>query len=250
MRNFLECGVKYVLANLKSYALDVLPYVNYLEQNLDPRLAPFITLFPPLLCLEKFSSSQCFQLGVQNAYPALEGAFTGEITLKALQNQKIETVLIGHSERRLLLKESLEMCRAKFEFYKDQGFKIVFCIGESLEVRQKGIEALLEFLTNQLAGIDVSYPKLILAYEPIWAIGTGISAQTKEIEQTLERLKGVLKSTRGVTPFIVYGGSVQVDNVEEILNLSSVDGVLIGKASLKAKDLLEIIKISSTKEFA
>nr|WP_240329452.1 triose-phosphate isomerase [Helicobacter suis] len=250
MRNFLECGVKYVLANLKAYTLDVLPYVNDLEQNLDSKLAPFITLFPPLLSLEKFSSSQHFQLGVQNAYPALEGAFTGEITLKALQAQKIETLLIGHSERRLLLKESLEMCRAKFDFYKDQGFRIVFCIGESLEVRQKGLKTLLEFLTNQLDGVDVSYPKLIIAYEPIWAIGTGVSAQIKEIKETLEGLKQSLKHVHGNIAPIVYGGSVQLNNVEEILNLSSVDGVLVGKASLKAKDLLEIIKISSTKEFA
>ncbi|BCZ18997.1 Triosephosphate isomerase TpiA [Helicobacter sp. NHP19-012] len=237
--------MKFILANFKSYALDLLPYLERLKKNLPQELAPFITLFPSLSALGAGKIS-CVALGAQNAYPALEGAFTGEVTLHALQEWGISSLLIGHSERRLLLGETPSFCLEKFHFFREQGFQIVFCIGESLDTRNLGQKATLDYLSTQLEGIDLEYPKLIVAYEPIWAIGTGVSARDSDIASTIGGLKQALKSRVRV----VYGGSVQASNAEAILSLPEVDGVLIGKACLDPQVLLDIIKISSTKEFA
>ncbi|WP_120945683.1 triose-phosphate isomerase [Helicobacter labacensis] len=239
--------MKYVLANLKSYALDLLPYLETLEGALPCASAPYVGVFPPLLELGMLNNTYTrFSLGAQDAYPALEGAFSGEVTLCALEKRGVKSVLIGHSERRLLLKESDALCAQKFEFFARHGFQIVFCIGESLAKRQEGQDALLTHLAGQLRGIDLQYPKLLIAYEPIWAIGTGVSAQPQEIDQTLESLRQKLKAN----PLMVYGGSVQVENTEEILALEHVDGVLVGKASLDPHNLAKMVEISSTKEFA
>ncbi|WP_173380413.1 triose-phosphate isomerase [Helicobacter heilmannii] len=236
--------VKFVLANFKSYALDLLPYLEHLKKNLPQELVPFVTLFPPLSTLGACKSAGV-QVGAQNAYPALEGAFTGEITLHALQELGIHSILIGHSERRLLGEEP-RFCLEKFAFFKKQGFQIVFCIGEPLATRDLGQEAVLDHLLKQLEGLDLSYPKLIVAYEPIWAIGTGVSAQTSDIASTIGGLKACLKPRVK----IVYGGSVQASNADSILSLPEVDGVLIGKACLDLQALLDIINISHTKELA
>ncbi len=238
--------MKYVLANLKSYTLDLRIYLETLENLLKPTTAPYVGIFPPLIELGALQSAYAhFSLGAQNAYPALEGAFSGEITLQALQQRQIKSVLIGHSERRLLLNESDVFCVKKFEFFAQHGFQVVFCIGESLPQREEGEDALLQHLLGQLQGIDLEYPKLIIAYEPIWAIGTGVSATSSAIAHTLENLRQKLKPN----PLIVYGGSVQLDNVEEILNLDVVDGVLVGKASLDPHALAKMVAISATKEF-
>ncbi|WP_104692544.1 triose-phosphate isomerase [Helicobacter felis] len=239
--------MKYVLANLKSYTLDLRDYLETLENLLKPTTAPYVSVFPPLLELGAINTPyKHFHLGTQNAYPALEGAFTGEVTLHTLQKRQIKSVLIGHSERRLLLNENPALCQEKFNFFAKHGFQIIFCIGESLEQRQQGEDALLKHLLAQLQGVDLEYPKLLIAYEPIWAIGTGVSATPKDIAQTLESLRAKLRPN----PLIVYGGSVQCENVEEILDLNAVDGVLVGKASLEAHNLARMVEISATKEFA
>ncbi|BCZ17037.1 Triosephosphate isomerase TpiA [Helicobacter sp. NHP19-003] len=237
--------MKFVLANFKSYALHLLPYLEHLQKNLSQELVPYLTLFVPLLELGVCKSAGV-ALGAQNAYPAKQGAFTGEITLHALQELGISSILIGHSERRLLLGEEPKFCLEKFNFFKEHGFQIVFCIGESLATRNLGQNAVLDYLLGQLEGLDLSYPKLILAYEPIWAIGTGVSAQMDEIASTIGGLKQALKSRVK----IVYGGSVQVSNADSILSLQEVDGVLVGKACLEPRALLDIINISHTKEFS
>lgn len=243
--------MKYVLANFKSYDTNLLPYLERLDALLDAKLAPYITLFAPLLELGGVQSTyQHFSLGAQNAYPALEGAFTGETTLKALEKRQIKSILIGHSERRLLLREDREFCASKFAFFKAHAFQIVFCIGESLELRKQGEQAVLEYLLEQLKGIDLDYPKLIVAYEPIWAIGTGVSAKPSDIANTLDALKKNLHKLGQTIPLLVYGGSVQTSNAEEILGLPEVDGVLIGKASLDLESLLKIIEVSLAKEFS
>ncbi|WP_121022573.1 triose-phosphate isomerase [Helicobacter vulpis] len=239
--------MKYVLANFKSYHLDLPAYLETLENLLKPATAPYVGIFPPLLELGLLENTYTrFYLGSQNAYPAPEGAFTGEITLQALQKRQIKSVLVGHSERRLLLKESDSLCIEKFNFFAKHSFQIVFCIGENLEQRQQGEKTWLKHLLGQLEGLDLAYPKLLIAYEPIWAIGTGVSATSGMIAQTLESLRQKLQPN----PLIIYGGSVQVENVEEILDLDAVDGVLVGKASLDPHNLAKMIDISATKEFA
>ena len=177
-------------------------------------------------------------VGAQNAYPAINGAYTGEIGLEQLNEFNIKRVLIGHSERRHILNESQEFIAKKFQFFKENNFEIFYCIGESLEVRKQGIEAVVEYLKVQFEGIDLEYDKLIVAYEPVWAIGTGVSASIEEIKQTHEEIRKFTSKP------ILYGGSVKLNNIKEILAIENVDGVLVGSASLDVETFKEMIKVS------
>ncbi|TLD84524.1 triose-phosphate isomerase [Helicobacter sp. MIT 11-5569] len=197
-----------------------------------------IALFPPQSALldNHFKS---FQIGAQNAYPTQNGSYTGEIGLEQLAEFGIQTLLIGHSERREILKESQSFCAEKFKFFSNLGFKIYYCIGESQTIKQQGNKAVLEFLESQLEGIDLNYSNLVIAYEPIWAIGSGVSATLEEITQIHTHLKQKL----GKIP-LLYGGSVKPQNVREILSLEGVDGVLVGSASWEISSFCQILENS------
>lgn len=193
-------------------------------------------VFPTATGLDSFDG--LLEIGTQNAYPITSGSCTGEIGLEQLDEFGIKTILIGHSERRTLLGESDLLLKAKFDFFKAHNFKIVFCIGEPLEIREQGLDATLAYLKNQLEGIDLAYEKLIIAYEPIWAIGTGVSATNEQIASTHEALKAMGVYT------LLYGGSVKASNIEEILSIASVDGALIGTASWESDAFCEILNLS------
>ncbi|MBN2823699.1 MAG: triose-phosphate isomerase [Campylobacterales bacterium] len=197
-----------------------------------------IYVFPPLTAIDDFKTSKLV-VGVQNAYPAQKGAFTGEVGVEQLNEFGLRTILIGHSERREIMGESQAIVAQKFAFFKEQGFEIIYCMGEPLEVRQAGVEALKEYLFAQLEGIDLDYEKLIVAYEPIWAIGTGVSATVEDITATHQLLKSVITKAP-----LLYGGSAKLDNIKEIADISEVDGVLVGSASLDAQSFYSMIKAS------
>lgn len=192
-----------------------------------------VYIFPPSSSLP-YGDFSFLKIGAQNAYLATHGAFTGEIGLTHLQELKIKALMIGHSERRMMFAEDHALCKAKFDFFAKQGMEIFFCVGENLAVRQEG--KISEFLQRQLAGIDLSYSHLVIAYEPIWAIGTGTSANLGEIKQTCEILKdlGCAK--------VIYGGSVNANNAGEIMDLEGIDGVLVGGACLDLENFCQIIK--------
>ena len=192
-----------------------------------------IYLFPPATALDRFETP--VTIGAQNAYPTRNGAYTGEIGLEQLDEFGIETILIGHSERREILHESQESVAAKFSFFKEQGFEIIYCIGEALEVREQGDEAVIQYLLAQFEGIDTSYEKLIVAYEPIWAIGTGRSATVEEIASTHRALRESVKRP------LLYGGSAKPANIREIIAIENVDGVLVGSASLDPESFFAMI---------
>jgi len=192
-----------------------------------------IIVFPPFTALEH--TSRNVLIGVQNGYPVQNGAFTGEIALEQLEEFGIKTILIGHSERRHVLGETQEQIAAKYRFFADQEFAIVYCVGEPLSVRQQGEETLLSYIEAQFEGIDLGYPDLIVAYEPVWAIGTGLTPTNEQIEAVHSALR--LKTTAP----LLYGGSVKVNNAGEIMALKNVDGVLVGSAALSASDFCEMI---------
>jgi len=193
-----------------------------------------VYVFPPLTALDDYESSD-FKVGTQNAYPIEKGAYTGEVGLEQLAEFNINTILIGHSERRDILNESQEEVAKKFAFFKVHNFEIIYCIGESLEVREQGIDAVMEHLVSQFEGIDTSYENFVVAYEPIWAIGTGRVASVEEITQTHNALKKVVNKP------LLYGGSVKGENIKEIAEIENVDGVLVGGASLKTETFLELV---------
>jgi len=197
------------------------------------RLEDRVIVFPSISAIDNYDVD--FTIGVQNAYPAIRGAFTGEIGLEQLSEFNIKTILIGHSERRNILNESQEFIAKKFNFFKENNFEIIYCIGEPLSIREKGEEAVVEFLMSQFEGIDTNYSKLIVAYEPIWAIGTGESASIEEITNTHNVLKEKINRP------LLYGGSVNSSNIADIASIESVDGVLVGSASLKVESFLGLV---------
>ncbi len=174
--------------------------------------------------------------GTQNAYPANKGAFTGEISSSHLDEFDIKTIILGHSERRYVLNESQDFIADKFKFYQDLGYKIIYCVGESLELRNEGFKSSLEYIWELFDKIDISYSKLILAYEPIWAIGTGKSASQNDIIQMHECIKAKIHKP------LLYGGSVNAKNARSICSLANVDGALVGSASLDFESFKQILE--------
>lgn len=173
-----------------------------------------------------------FTQGAQNFYPCINGAFTGEIGKMHLDEFGIKCVLIGHSERRVLGDENL--IKAKFDFAKEQNYKIIFCIGEDLETKNQN--KTLEFLEKQLKIIDLNYENLIIAYEPIYSIGSGVSATKEDISKVLEFIFSLSKAP------LLYGGSVNENNIKEILAINHCSGVLVGSAALKVENFIKLIK--------
>jgi len=211
-----------------------LAYMETLNFELEDSGCDNVLIFPPATALT-FGIDK-IEIGAQNAYFEEKGAYTGEIGLEQLKEFDINKILIGHSERREILGESQEFIAKKFNFFKEQGFEIIYCIGEPLQVREQGQEALFEYLFSQFEGIDTSYENFTIAYEPIWAIGTGVSATVKDIKLVHDHLKKQFNKE------LLYGGSVKIDNIEEIAKIKSVDGVLVGSASLDALSFAQLIK--------
>ncbi|MDA3946786.1 MAG: triose-phosphate isomerase [Helicobacteraceae bacterium] len=195
-------------------------------------------IFPPATALDSFEGK--ISVGAQNAYAVENGAYTGEIGLEQLDEFGIKTILIGHSERRHILGESQELIAEKFHYYKEKGFRIVYCIGEPLEVREESSAALMAYLDDQLEGIDLAYNKLIIAYEPVWAIGSGLTPTEGEVELIHTALRQKIKAP------ILYGGSVKTANAKELLSLNNVDGALIGSGALNAEDYCMILEIADS----
>ena len=212
-------------------------YIDAVNRFLDENETSVTTfVFPPASALEHFDGH--VKIGAQNAYATVNGAFTGEIGSEQLDEFNIKTVLIGHSERRHILGETQAQIAAKFKFYADLGYTIIYCFGEPLELREQGNDAILEYIDEQFDDIDIAYEKLILAYEPVWAIGTGLTPEVGEIELIHAALKQKINAP------LLYGGSVKTTNAKEILSIANVDGALIGSGALKVEDFIEIVKIA------
>jgi triosephosphate isomerase (TIM) len=225
-----------VAANLKTNLTrkETREYIEVLNSFKEKNsLTQDIFVFPATSSLDNFETT--ITVGAQNAYATQNGAFTGEIGLDHLNEFGIKTILIGHSERRHILGESQEMIAQKFNYFKELGFTIIYCVGEPLEKREAGIDVMMEYIDAQYKGIDTSYEKLIIAYEPVWAIGTGLTPTNEDILAIHKELK-----KKSHTP-LLYGGSVKVNNAKEIMALENVDGVLVGSAALKVEDFCQMV---------
>ena len=210
-----------------------------------------LRIFPSFLSLGTAlkDSSSNISIGAQNFYTSGYGAYTGEVSLDMIEELGIKNILIGHSERRKLFKESDELINKKVLEAVKKDFVFTLCVGESLAERQAGtIEKVLkEQIEKALVDLDAEQMKqAIIAYEPIWAIGTGVSASSKEAQEAHQLIRSYLAESFGrksaeIIP-IQYGGSVKANNIESFLQEKDIDGALIGGASLKARDFLEIIE--------
>lgn len=212
-----------------------------------------IVLIPASLYLSEINKNiknhHQFALGAQNFYPGIFGAFTGEISATMLSNVGVEYVLIGHSERRTIFQEKNAFLAEKINSALQEDLIPIFCCGENKNSREKGdfletIKIQLEESLFQISCNEIS--KVIIAYEPIWAIGTGITPTSEEIMEVHEYIRGILASKYGTdiaeNISILYGGSCNTQNASSLYTLPDVDGLLIGGSSLKADSFLEIIK--------
>ena len=187
-------------------------------------------------------------VGAQNVHFADEGAYTGEISTKMLEEIGVDYCIIGHSERRQYFAETDETVNLKLKKLLEGPIIPIMCCGESLEQRDSGV--LFDFVKGQLegglAGIDASdMKKIVIAYEPIWAIGTGRTATPEQAEEMCAFIRKTLIEMFGEEAadevIIQYGGSVKPANATEIMNQDEIDGALVGGASLKAADFMQII---------
>ena len=212
-----------------------------------------VILFPPFIALhaiEKIIATQKnIFLGAQNVHPQPNGAYTGEISVSMLQSVGVQYVLVGHSERREYFKEDENFLKQKIDALLQNNLSPIFCCGESLTIRneQKQNDYVEQQLEKSLFHLNESEIKdCVIAYEPIWAIGTGLnatSAQAQAMHQFIRSL--VAKKYNEVVAneiSILYGGSCKPDNAKEIFSQPDVDGGLIGGASLKANDFIKIIE--------
>jgi triosephosphate isomerase len=187
-------------------------------------------------------------IGSQDVSQHAEGAYTGEVSGAMLRDLGVSYVIIGHSERREYHKENDALVNAKVKRVLEQGLKPILCVGESLSQRETGqAEAIvIAQLKAGLEGITFNHPNdLVIAYEPIWAIGTGKTATADDAQNmsaTIRNLLTELYPDKAVSMRILYGGSMKPSNAKELLEKSDVNGGLIGGASLKTEDLLGIIQ--------
>ncbi|HIP44221.1 MAG TPA: triose-phosphate isomerase [Sulfurospirillum arcachonense] len=214
----------------REFVLQVEEFVSKTDSSVQARIYPAAT------ALDNFEVDSSIKVGAQNFYPTCKGSYTGEIGFEQLQEFEVDSVLIGHSERRYVLKESSELILKKFDFAKEQGVEILFCVGEPKEIREAGIDAVMAYVWKQFDGIDLDYDRLVIAYEPVWAIGTGLTASNEDIKEVLKRLRESIQKP------LLYGGSVKVDNVGDILDIENCDGVLVGTASWTAEAFCKMIE--------
>ncbi|MCL1875435.1 MAG: triose-phosphate isomerase [Synergistaceae bacterium] len=186
-------------------------------------------------------------VGAQNVYFEHKGAFTGEVSIPMLSELGCTHVIIGHSERRQIFKESNELLASKLKAVLDAGLTPVFCYGETLEERESGetFNVFREQLTQGLSKLSKDeIERIIFAYEPVWAIGTGKSATSEEAEDACKYSRELIsKLSNGAERIVIlYGGSVKPDNAKELLSMPDINGALVGGASLKAESFLDIYK--------
>lgn len=209
---------------------------------------------PPFVYLQKLgkmiAKSAITSLGAQNVCAEPRGAFTGEVSASMLQELGCRYIIVGHSERRQIYSETDSLICEKVRLVVDLGMRPVICVGETLSERQSGQTE--SVVTKQLRSVLDAVPveqlvDAVIAYEPVWAIGTGKTATPKEVQQTHAVLRRVVESRDAAVASkmrIVYGGSVSLANAAELFAEKDVDGGLIGGASLNPNEFLEILKVA------
>jgi triosephosphate isomerase len=212
-----------------------------------------VCLCPPFTALRSVKNvidtdSLQFTLGAQNMYWEEAGAFTGEISPTMLVALKVDYVIIGHSERREYFLETNEAVNKKIEAAFKYGLKPIMCIGESLEIRESGKakDFVLDQLVECLNGIKAkNVMDITVAYEPVWAIGTGKTATSADAEEMCgairKKISQLYNQQIADMVRIQYGGSVKPHNITELMSMPDIDGALVGSASLKVKDFAAII---------
>lgn len=215
-----------------------------------------VVVCPPALylatALEQTAGSPAISVGAQNCHEKASGAYTGEISAPMLQSIGVQYVILGHSERRQYFHETNEQLAEKVNRALENGLKPIFCCGESRDLRENGdyIGFVKGQLTESLFHLSAeSFAKVVIAYEPIWAIGTGLTASSAQAQDMHFELRQHIASQYGDAvaqdTTILYGGSANAQNADDLFAQTDVDGGLIGGASLKAQDFTIIVKAAA-----
>ncbi len=225
-------------------------FLKLLNRKNDPKTLKVLCVpHPFLLSIDNMcNGNESVFVGAQNCSSFKQGAFTGEVSAVMLKSLGIKYVIIGHSERRELFSETNEELLNKVLLSVERNISPVFCCGEPLIFRNKNNH--LEYVINQLKETVLklnkeSFQKVIIAYEPVWAIGSGKTASNEEIEEMHVAIRKTIKQKFGSSvsknTSILYGGSVNANNAKEIFEINDVNGGLIGGASLQAQEFIDIV---------
>jgi triosephosphate isomerase (TIM) len=202
--------------------------------------------FPYLLMCAELAKGKNITIAAQDVYPAEEGAFTGMVGSKILNDCGVGAVIIGHSERRHIFGESLELIRKKVAFVQNNNWKLIFCIGETLPERESG--KLYDIIKEQIytafdENLWCENDMAVIAYEPVWAIGTGVVATPEQAEEMHAFVRKIMKERYNREEIrILYGGSVKPDNIKGLMSCKNIDGALVGGASLKADSFKKLVE--------
>lgn len=227
--------------------LEAIDLLNEINTNTQPENVQMI-VFPPSLYVSTLSEMKSIcAVGAQNFHPAEKGAFTGENSVTQVQDAGAEYVLVGHSERRMYFYEDATFLKDKVDAALAHNLKVIFCCGEPSSIREK--DAQDYFVSEQLEESLFHLPahllqKVVIAYEPIWAIGTGVTASIAQAESMHSAIRQMISLKYGQEVAnkisILYGGSCNASNAQELFACENVDGGLIGGASLNSADFLTI----------
>jgi triosephosphate isomerase len=249
MRNRVIAGNWKMNNDLKETEKLIVELKNLL-QNEKPNCD--IIVCPPFTSLtdaSKLLNGTSIRLGAQNMYFEESGAFTGEISASMLKSAGCEYVILGHSERRHIFGETDEVINKKIKTALAAGLKPIFCVGELLEERENGTtnDVVKRQILKGLEGVSASDMKnIIVAYEPVWAIGTGKTASPAQAQEVHEFIRDLIEINYSLEIAndlaIQYGGSVKPDNAKELISQKDIDGALVGGACLKADSFMGIIK--------
>jgi len=243
---------KFVCGNWKMHktAGEAVHLVRELRQKLEGAAAQ-VAVAPPFTALPAVKQAlqgSSIQLFGQNCHHEKQGAFTGEVSAPMLKDAGCDGVILGHSERRQYFAETDEWIAKKLRAALAEGLHPIVCVGETLQEREVGKtwEVVSRQVRGALGGLDGAALKLVtLAYEPVWAIGTGRTATTAQAQEVHAQIRALLRELGGAAVAgavrIQYGGSVKPDNAKELMSQPDIDGALVGGASLKASDFASIV---------
>lgn len=231
-------------AETRAFLNEFIPLIEH-ANNVDIVIAP---PFTSIYAAAGLLANSSIHLAAQNMFYEEKGAYTGEIAPSMLTDAGCSHVIIGHSERRQYFKETDKILNRKTKIARKHDLKVIFCIGESLDEREAG--KTFEVLNREISeGLkDVPSEGIIVAYEPIWAIGTGKTATTEQAQDAHHYIRERLAALYGAVASeirILYGGSVTPDNIDALMNCADVDGALVGGASLKADSFSRIVKFKT-----
>ena len=243
---------KFCIANWKMN-LTIKESITFIDKIEDSVIKSDATIvicpaYTSIYALSEYSKNKNLNIGAQNVSSSLSGAFTGEISINMLEEIKSKYVIVGHSERRELFNDTNSEVSKKMNIVMNSNLIPILCIGERLEEKEsEQTESVLQTqLNDAFSKIDCTLVKnkdILIAYEPVWSIGTGIAADIKTIDLNVKMIKNIIKSfnLNNCNLYILYGGSVNENNASSILKIKDLNGFLIGGASLKSSTFVSII---------